>query len=56
MDTVTQFVIGAAAGQLVGGRALGRTAEAIVTRLARSVAVVKPAGYVSPVRQPGAPS
>ena len=29
MDTVTQFVIGAAAGQLVGGRALGRTAALV---------------------------
>ncbi|MBK9519410.1 MAG: metal-dependent hydrolase [Anaeromyxobacter sp.] len=29
MDTVTQFVIGAAAGQVVGGRALGRTAALV---------------------------
>lgn len=29
MDTVTQFVIGAAAGQLVGGRALGRAAALV---------------------------
>ncbi|MGA8891940.1 MAG: metal-dependent hydrolase [Anaeromyxobacteraceae bacterium] len=29
MDTVTQFVIGAAAGQLVGGRALGRKAALV---------------------------
>src|SRR5512135_1289293 len=29
MDTVTQFVIGAAAGQLVGGRALGRGAALV---------------------------
>jgi universal stress protein E len=34
----------------LAGVLIGSTAEAIVTRMARSVAVVKPTGYVSPVR------
>jgi nucleotide-binding universal stress UspA family protein len=38
----------------LAGVLIGSTAEAIVTRLTRSVAVVKPAGFVSPVR-PTAP-
>lgn len=47
-------VLGSAGRNGLAGVLIGSTAEAIVTRLARSVAVVKPAGYVSPVRPPGA--
>jgi len=43
-------VLGSAGRNGLAGILIGSTAEAIVTRLARSVAVVKPAGYVSPVR------
>jgi len=46
-DLVT---LGSAGRNGLAGILIGSTAEAIVTRLARSVAVVKPAGYVSPVR------
>jgi universal stress protein E len=47
VDLVT---LGSAGRHGLAGILIGSTAEAIVTRLARSVAVVKPAGYVSPVR------
>jgi nucleotide-binding universal stress UspA family protein len=43
-------VLGSAGRTGLAGILIGSTAEAIVTRLARSVAVVKPEGYVSPVR------
>jgi len=43
-------VLGSAGRGGLAGILIGSTAEAIVTRLTRSVAVVKPAGYVSPVR------
>ena len=43
-------VLGSAGHMGLAGVLIGGTAEAIVTRMARSVAVVKPAGYVSPVR------
>jgi len=43
-------VLGSAGRNGLAGVLIGSTAEAIVTRLARSVAVVKPTGYVSPVR------
>jgi universal stress protein E len=43
-------VLGSAGRNGLAGILIGSTAEAIVTRLARSVAVVKPTGYVSPVR------
>jgi universal stress protein E len=46
-DLVT---LGSAGRNGLAGILIGSTAEAIVTRLARSVAVVKPAGFVSPVR------
>lgn len=47
---VDLVVLGSAGRNGLAGILIGSTAEAIVTRLARSVAVVKPAGYVSPVR------
>jgi universal stress protein E len=43
-------VLGSAGHKGLAGILIGSTAEAIVTRMARSVAVVKPTGYVSPVR------
>jgi len=43
-------VLGSAGRHGLAGILIGSTAEAIVTRLARSVAVVKPTGYLSPVR------
>ncbi len=43
-------VLGSAGRNGLAGILIGSTTEAIVTRLARSVAVVKPAGFVSPVR------
>jgi len=43
-------VLGSAGHMGLAGVLIGSTAEAIVTRMARSVAVVKPAGYRSPVR------
>jgi len=43
-------VLGSSGRQGLAGILIGSTAEAIVTRMARSVAVVKPVGYVSPVR------
>lgn len=43
-------VLGSAGHKGLAGILIGSTAEAIVTRTARSVAVVKPTGYVSPVR------
>lgn len=43
-------VLGSAGRAGLAGILIGSTAEAIVTRLDRSVAVVKPAGFVSPVR------
>ena len=43
-------VLGSSGHKGLAGILIGSTAEAIVTRMARSVAVVKPAGYVSPVR------
>jgi nucleotide-binding universal stress UspA family protein len=43
-------VLGSAGRNGLAGILIGSTAEAIATRLARSVAVVKPAGFVSPVR------
>lgn len=43
-------VLGSAGRNGLAGVLIGSTAEAIVTRMARSVAVVKPPGYVSPVR------
>ncbi len=55
-------VLGSAGRNGLAGILIGSTAEAIVTRLDRSVAVVKPAGYQSPVRPlpearaPGGPS
>jgi universal stress protein E len=43
-------VLGSSGHKGLAGILIGSTAEAIVTRMARSVAVVKPTGYVSPVR------
>jgi universal stress protein E len=43
-------VLGSAGRNGLAGILIGSAAEAIVTRLARSVAVVKPTGFVSPVR------
>jgi nucleotide-binding universal stress UspA family protein len=43
-------VLGSSGRKGLAGILIGSTAEAIVTRMARSVAVVKPVGYVSPVR------
>lgn len=43
-------VLGSAGRTALSGILIGSTAEAIVTRLTRSVAVVKPADFVSPVR------
>jgi len=48
-------VLGSAGRNGLAGILIGSTAEAIVTRLTRSVAVVKPTGYMSPVR-PFAPA
>jgi universal stress protein E len=42
-------VLGSSGRKGLAGILIGSTAEAIVTRVARSVAVVKPPGYVSPV-------
>jgi nucleotide-binding universal stress UspA family protein len=46
-------VLGSSGRKGLAGILIGSTAEAIVTRMARSVVVVKPAGYVSPVRPVG---
>jgi len=43
-------VLGSSGRKGLAGILIGSTAEAIVTRMARSVAVVKPTGYLSPVR------
>jgi len=43
-------VLGSSGRKGLAGILIGSTAEAIVTRMARSVAMVKPTGYVSPVR------
>jgi universal stress protein E len=43
-------VLGSSGDKALAGILIGSTAEAIVTRMARSVAVVKPTGYLSPVR------
>ena len=43
-------VLGSSGHMGLAGILIGSTAEAIVTRMARSVAVVKPTGYMSPVR------
>jgi len=43
-------VLGSSGHKALAGILIGSTAEAIVTRMARSVAVVKPTGYLSPVR------
>jgi universal stress protein E len=43
-------VLGSSGRKGLAGILIGSTAEAIVSRMARSVAVVKPTGYVSPVR------
>ena len=43
-------VLGSSGRRGLAGILIGSTAEAIVTRMARSVAMVKPTGYVSPVR------
>jgi nucleotide-binding universal stress UspA family protein len=47
-------VLGSSGRKGLAGILIGSTAEAIVTRVARSVAVVKPPGYVSPVLPLGA--
>jgi nucleotide-binding universal stress UspA family protein len=43
-------VLGSSGRRGLAGILIGSSAEAIVTRMARSVAMVKPTGYVSPVR------
>ena len=43
-------VLGSSGRKGLAGILIGSTAETIVTRMARSVAMVKPTGYVSPVR------
>jgi universal stress protein E len=43
-------VLGSSGRRGLAGILIGSTAEAIVTRMARSVAMVKPTGFVSPVR------
>ncbi len=43
-------VLGSSGHKAMAGILIGSTAEAIVNRMARSVAMVKPKGYVSPAR------